>query len=381
MKPIIKTTLLTVAAGLAAAVTASAAGDISVFVNGEPLESDVSPIIENERTLVPMRAIFEALGAEVSWDNDTATVTAKKGGDTLSITIGSNILYKNGAATELDVPAKIVDERTLVPVRAVSESFNAGVDWDGEKQSVLITTAEQPDSKDAPGAASGLLPLDTLSDADMALLKEKGELIRFSFEQLNMPASVLSGERDLYALMTGDKRDELREDIYNAWRKNAAGYILNIQIASDTEYERSTPLDPSNPDLLTGYDKILKAAGLDTETMFDGVYVSEAKSGTRTAVLSFRTAGRMTDCKYIGMTASGGKIRYFTAENDIMQTDVWYFCEVTNDYRGTISAFKKMDADTDLKSFAALCEKAFNENLQSTARSSKYRTGGEEKLN
>ena len=54
---------------------------------------------------------------------------------------------------------------------------------------------------------------------------------------------------------------------------------------------------------------------------------------------------------------------------------------MTNDYRGTISAFKKMDADTDLKSFVALCEKAFNENLQSTARSSKYRTGGGEKLN
>ena len=139
MKPIIKTTLLTVAAGCAAAVTASAAGEISVFVNGEPLESDVPPIIENERTLVPMRAIFEALGAEVSWDNDTATVTAKKGGDTLSITIGSNILYKNGAATELDVPAKIVDERTLVPVRAISEAYGMAVEWDGETSSVYIT--------------------------------------------------------------------------------------------------------------------------------------------------------------------------------------------------------------------------------------------------
>ena len=349
MKALIKTALLTIAAGLAA-MTAASAADISVFVNGEQLEFDVPPIIENERTLVPMRAIFEALGAEVSWDNDTATVTAKKGEDTLTIAIGSNILYKNGAATELDVPAKIVDERTLVPVRAVSESFDAEVDWDGDKQRVLITAA-----------APVLLPLDTLSDADMARLKESGALIRYSFEQLAMPAYALSGEDDLYALMTEDKREELCNELYNAWRKNAAEYILNIQINSDTEYELSTSLDPSNPDLLAGYDKILKAAGLDPETMFDGVSVSEAKLGTRTAVLSFKTADKMADCKYIGITASKGKIRYFTAENDIMQPDVWYFCEVTRDYRGTISAFKKTDADTDLKSFIALCEKAFNQ--------------------
>ena len=229
-------------------------------------------------------------------------------------------------------------------------------------------------------AARELLPLDVLSDTDMALLKENSELIRFSFEQLNMPASVLSGESDLYALMSANKKDELRNEIYNAWRKNAAAYILNLQIGSDTEYELSTPLDPSDPDLLDGYDKILKAAALDTETIFDGVDVSEAKSGIRTAVLSFKTADKMTDCKYIGISASkDGRLRYFTAENNIMQTDTWYFCEVTNDDRGTITGFKKTDADTDLKSFIALCEKAFDENLQPTARSSKHPAGVAEK--
>ena len=125
---------------------------------------------------------------------------------------------------------------------------------------------------------------------------------------------------------------------------------------------------------------LLKAAALDPETIFDGVDVSEAKFGIRTAVLSFVTADIMTDCKYIGITASkDGKVRYFTAENDILNEDMWYFCEVTDDYRCTISAFKKTDADTDFKSFAGLCEKAFTENLQSTARSSKYLTGGAEK--
>ena len=368
MKLFTKAALLAIAAELAALPAASAA-DISVFVNGEPLGFDVPPIIENERTLVPMRAIFEALGAEVSWDNDTATVTAKKDGDTLKISIGSNILYKNGKATELDAPAKIVNERTLVPVRAVAESFEANVDWDGEKQSVLITAA-----------AHDLLPLDSLSDADMANLKARSGFIRYNFEKFALPTYVLSGERDWYALMTEDKRDELRNEIYNAWRRNAAAYILNTQIASDTEYELSTPLELSNPDLLAGYDKILKIADLDTDTMFDGVDVSEAKFGIRTAVLSFVTADIMTDCKYIGITASkDGKLRYFTAENDILNEDMWYFCEVTKDYRGTISAFKKTDADKDLKSFAGLCEKAFNENLQSTARSSKYLTGGAEK--
>ena len=119
---------------------------ITVFLNGEQLVFDVQPTLEEGRTLVPMRAIFEALGAEVSWDNETFTAVAVKDNTIIAITVDDNILFKNGEVTELDVPARLVDGRTLVPVRAVSEGLGADVQWDNESWTVHITTKKEKGS-------------------------------------------------------------------------------------------------------------------------------------------------------------------------------------------------------------------------------------------
>lgn len=111
-----------------------------VFLDGNQLQFDVSPVIENDRTLVPMRAIFEALGAEISWDEITKTVTAVKGDVKISLTVGSKTAYKNGEPFVLDVPAKIIGGRTMVPLRFISESLGAGVYWEGSTQTVRITS-------------------------------------------------------------------------------------------------------------------------------------------------------------------------------------------------------------------------------------------------
>ena len=114
---------------------------ITVYINNEQLNFDIYPITEKDRTLVPMRAIFEALGAEVEWENETQTATATKDGITVSVTIDSNKMQKNGEEIELDVPARLVeDSRTLVPLRAVSEAFGCQVEWDEELQRVDIYT-------------------------------------------------------------------------------------------------------------------------------------------------------------------------------------------------------------------------------------------------
>lgn len=112
---------------------------ITVTVNGSPIMFDQPPVLQNDRTLVPLRAIFEALGATVEWNNDTQTVTSTKDGKTIILTIGSNILYVNGTPITLDVPAQLLNGRTLVPVRAVAESFECNVDWNGSTQTVVIT--------------------------------------------------------------------------------------------------------------------------------------------------------------------------------------------------------------------------------------------------
>ena len=113
--------------------------EIGVFINGTRLEFDQPPIMDGDRVLVPMRGIFEYLGAAVSWEEATQTVTAVKDDVTILLQIGSNTLIKNEETILLDVPAQLVGERTLVPIRAVAESFGATVEWNEDELRVDIT--------------------------------------------------------------------------------------------------------------------------------------------------------------------------------------------------------------------------------------------------
>ncbi|MBR1738461.1 MAG: DUF4163 domain-containing protein [Firmicutes bacterium] len=121
--------------------TAFADGNASVTVNGNEVIYDQKPIIEDGRVLVPMRATFEALGATIEWDDATKTVRASNGTDNISIEVGKNELIREGKDNiTLDVAAKIVNGRTLVPLRAVSEAFSADVSWDNQTKTVSIIT-------------------------------------------------------------------------------------------------------------------------------------------------------------------------------------------------------------------------------------------------
>ena len=113
---------------------------IRVLYNDEEIKFDQNPIIENGRTLVPLRAIFEKLGADVEWDEDTQTVIATKNDTKISLTIDNTAASKNGESITLDVPAKVVNGRTLVPVRFVADCFGVDVGWDGTMQRVSLTS-------------------------------------------------------------------------------------------------------------------------------------------------------------------------------------------------------------------------------------------------
>lgn len=114
--------------------------DITVEISGRRIDFSVDPVIYNERTMVPLRGIFEELGAVVSWNGDTKTVTAKKGVEKITITVGETKLYVNGKAHIIDTPPFIINGSTLVPVRAIAEGFGCDVLWDGENSRVLIKT-------------------------------------------------------------------------------------------------------------------------------------------------------------------------------------------------------------------------------------------------
>ncbi|MCL1905545.1 MAG: stalk domain-containing protein [Clostridiales bacterium] len=122
-----------------------AADPITVLVNGEPLITDVPPLIEEGRTLVPVRAIAESLGAYVGWDPAARRVEISLNDDVLLLVIDSTTAHVNGEPAQLDVPARILDSRTLVPARFISESLHAEVGWDAVTRTVTITTYADAD--------------------------------------------------------------------------------------------------------------------------------------------------------------------------------------------------------------------------------------------
>lgn len=129
------------------AFTSYADDGITVTLNGDKIEFDVQPQLIDNRTMVPLRKIFEAMGAVVDWDDNTQTVTATKDSERVIATINNKNVYISGETKILDVPPMVVNDRTLVPVRFVAESFGANVDWVDNTQTVVIRTADSTISK------------------------------------------------------------------------------------------------------------------------------------------------------------------------------------------------------------------------------------------
>lgn len=123
-------------------ITAFADEDITIYLNDEIMTFDQPPIIRNDFTLVPFRAIFEALDMTVQWFEDDRRVTAQDDKRTITLNIDSNKMYVNNDIIELLTLPIIYNERTLVPLRAISEAAGAEVSWDGETYSVYIKTEE-----------------------------------------------------------------------------------------------------------------------------------------------------------------------------------------------------------------------------------------------
>lgn len=124
-----------------------------VKVKGKEIKFDVPPVIKEGRTLIPVRAIMNGLGAEVKWDEAAKTVTVTKGDVTVVITLGSNVISVNGVEQAIDVPAQLISNRTFVPVRFVAQALKMNVAWDEETETVGIGDQETPET--SPGATGG----------------------------------------------------------------------------------------------------------------------------------------------------------------------------------------------------------------------------------
>lgn len=124
----------------AADTSASNGGDITVTIDGKPLGLEVPPTIIGGRTLVPLRAIFEAMGAKVDWNPATKTITGIKDNTKITLKVNSKLAYVNDSTVRIDVPATVINGRTLVPARFIAESLGTDVEWVRDSKTVVIAS-------------------------------------------------------------------------------------------------------------------------------------------------------------------------------------------------------------------------------------------------
>lgn len=142
-------------------------------------EEGTVPVIINDRTLLPVRAVVEAMGGSVEWNGNSRTVTLTKNEDTIRLTIDSDKAFLNDDSITLDTAPIIINERTMLPIRFIAESFNFNVEWNEQAQEVIIKQMDTGSETltDATQTSSSELPLSDMmiritngdSSADFAL--------------------------------------------------------------------------------------------------------------------------------------------------------------------------------------------------------------------
>lgn len=129
---------------------------IGVFVKGHDVDfgkyDNVLPKIVKDRTLVPIRAITEALGATVEWDGETGKITISKDGNEIILTLGSNEVIVNGEVIEYDTAPELENDRTMVPIRIIAEALGAVVDWDEDSHTITIEEKKDADTEETVDA-------------------------------------------------------------------------------------------------------------------------------------------------------------------------------------------------------------------------------------
>lgn len=151
----LRTLFLTAAAALCLSVSTFAQG-VTVSLDGNTVNfPNQQPVVVEGRTLIPLRGVFDNMGYTISWNGNTKTVTLSKGSDTIVINIGESCYYLNGNRNAIDVPAQIINGSTMLPLRAIADATGVNVTWDNNtKVAAIVTGGAQQSSGTAPAADS-----------------------------------------------------------------------------------------------------------------------------------------------------------------------------------------------------------------------------------
>lgn len=211
--------------------------DVKVQLDGKLLSFDVPPMIIDDRTVVPFRGILEALGAEVGWNGDTRTVTAIKDDLIIKLQIDSKIALINEENTELDVPAMIVEGRTLIPARFISEALGCEVDWVNSTRTVVINTSAHKIKNDSEFSFQGI----AIGDSEESVIKALGNPARKDLSKYDFKWYIYNGDYSKY-IQVGIKNNKVVGIYTNAsnW-KSKKGIMIGTS-KNDVSSKYSNPL-------------------------------------------------------------------------------------------------------------------------------------------
>lgn len=199
---------------------------ITIHVDGKYLPSDVDPTMKNNRILVPLRAAGEAVGATVTWNQTSQTATATKGTRTVQFKLRNTTYYINGQAHISDVPPTVIQNRTLLPLRAFAEAFDTSVEWNQNLYDVSIDTP-------LADIAAPNIPSD-ISQKTATFIKK--------YYVYHDPSEPFTGSwRNIHTEITGDIFSgyrPLKLDSYKFITKTADNtyYCIDLGIEKDSNY-------------------------------------------------------------------------------------------------------------------------------------------------
>jgi N-acetylmuramoyl-L-alanine amidase len=186
------------------AFVSASAGPITLIINGRVIPTDVPPMLVADRTLVPIRVVSEHLGAVVEWHDSTRTVTIVSGVSRIVLTEGQARATIDGQPIILDVAARLVSNRIMVPIRFVSEALGAQVEWVAAKRQVVVTytrvspVVRQVSWAESPGAARFVFVTSGPAAYSVKTLARSGAypdriLVDVEKADLELPAEVIVG--------------------------------------------------------------------------------------------------------------------------------------------------------------------------------------------
>ncbi|GEM_PF-2046473 len=229
--------------------------EVNVKIDGELVNFEQSALLIDGKTVVPLRGVFEYFGAVVEWEQSTKTITARKGTTIIELVIGSKTMKVNGTSTNLEVAPQMVNNHTMIPLRAVSEAFGAEVGWDAETTTALITSPAQEVDEMAPAQPV----IDPVSDISLTVtgssevnalieVKKDGQLLgqgrtaangRFEIKipaqqaatLLSITATDLAGNMSEAATATVAYTSSFTDTI-NHWAKEDIGYLKDRKVTN-----------------------------------------------------------------------------------------------------------------------------------------------------